>query len=320
MTLRRVSEKAGVAIDTVRKALRDDPTIRSYLKDRVLKAAEEIDYHPNLIARALREKNLQVVPISVIELENPYFGSLARHLSKCLADNGLEPALCLDAGHLLKLSRTLSPCGSILGYGYSEDHVRLLSKRQKVVNIGVQMKPMPGVGLVYLDFNPAYRDLISALKVKGCRRILLQSLTMSQYRSRGEVSGKFQSTLDALTESGLELVKRGTEEFFDDLGSILTYLESTPHGVDAIVCENDQVAALLYGELGRRGIRVPDDMMLAGCDGNLMLSGTFSIKIDTAVIAGESVGLLLSLLNGEKRNDPVIYSPVAVDSAGLPVS
>ena len=143
---------------------------------------------------------------------------------------------------------------------------------------------------------------------------------MSQYRARGEVSGKVQSTLDALTESGLELVKRGTEEFFDDLGSILTYLESTPHGVDAIVCENDQVAALLYGELGRRGIRVPDDMMLAGCDGNLMLSGTFSIKIDTAVIAGESVGLLLSLLNGEKRNDPVIYSPVAVDSAGLPVS
>lgn len=316
MTLKKVADKAGVAIDTVRKALRDDPTIRSYLKERVLKAAEELDYHPNLVARALRERALSVVPISVIELENPYFGSLARHLSRTLAENNLEPALCLDAEHLLKMSRTLSPCGSILGYGYSLEHVRALSKRQKVVNIGVEMKPMPEVGLVFVDFARAYRDLAAHLYKRGCRRILIQSATMRMYESRGSTSGKFWSTQSGAQAAGIECLMNGGDDFFDTPQSVIDYVGSHPGGVDAIFCENDQMAALIYGALGKLGLRVPDDIMLVGCDANLMLEGTLSVRIETETLARHAVGLLLRLLDGEKTTDPLVYAPEAVDCAG----
>ena len=35
MTLRMVAEKAGVAVDTVRKVVRGDPTVRPYIRQRV---------------------------------------------------------------------------------------------------------------------------------------------------------------------------------------------------------------------------------------------------------------------------------------------
>ena len=322
MTLRKVAERAGVAIDTVRKALRDDPTIRAYLKDRVLKAAEEIDYHPNLVARALREKALRVVPISVTELENPYFGNLARHLSQELADKGLEPALCLGADHLIKMSRTLSPCGSILGYGYSEDTVQCLCKRQKVVNVGVEMRTMPGVGLVLVDFADAYLSIARALSAQRRRKVILHSSTLERYRRAGSSSNKFEATLRGLKQAGLKHVIVNGHECVDDqrMFSLPGLLVDHPQMFDTVICENDLHAAALYGAFTAKGIRVPEDVMIVGCDDNLVLPGLWTVRINTQVLAQTAVSLLLRLLDGESRLEPVIYKPVAVDDAGVPLS
>jgi len=57
----------------------------------VLKSANALDDHPSLLGRALKEKTLRVVPITVFHLEQIYFGSLAGTLSRCLVDAGMEP-------------------------------------------------------------------------------------------------------------------------------------------------------------------------------------------------------------------------------------
>ena len=54
MTLNKVAEEAGVALDTARRALNGAPGVRPYLRERVLRAAAKLDYHPNLVARGLR--------------------------------------------------------------------------------------------------------------------------------------------------------------------------------------------------------------------------------------------------------------------------
>ena len=68
MTLGKVAERAGVAVDTARKVLRQDPSVRPYIKERVIQAVKELDYHPNLVARALRGNYLHIVAIVVLEL------------------------------------------------------------------------------------------------------------------------------------------------------------------------------------------------------------------------------------------------------------
>lgn len=320
MTLKNVANRAGVAIDTVRKALRDDPTIRPYLKERVMRAAEELDYHPNLVARALRERALPVVPISVTELENPYFGSLARHLSRTLSDEGLEPALCLDAEHLMKLCRTLAPCGSILGYGYAIEHVKALSKRQKLVIIGAHLQPVPGVAAVEVDFGPAYKSVITTLARRGCHRIAIQSNTVRLYQTRASRASKIGAVAQAASAAGVVLVEQNGDDFFDRIEDVLGFIDAHPGEVDAVICENDQVAARLIATLWARGLRVPDDIAVVGCDANLVLTGALTVRIDTLQIARGAVSLLMRLLGGEKQPDPFIYVPDAVDSLGQPLA
>lgn len=72
MTLRMVAEKAGVAVDTVRKVVRDDPTVRPYIRQRVQKVIGETGYRPNLVARALRKSHLDLVPLSIMSIDQPY--------------------------------------------------------------------------------------------------------------------------------------------------------------------------------------------------------------------------------------------------------
>ena len=313
MTLRNIAKKAGVAVDTVRKALREDPTVRSYLKERVLKAAEELDYYPTQIARALRAKKLNVVPLSVIEWENPYFGGLAYQISRRLADNNLDPVLCINLAHLAKICVTLSPCGSILGYGYSEDIVRSLSKRQKVVCIGSELKPLPGVGLVSLDFTNAYRSAAALLKRMGRKHVAVYSYQEDLFKT-----SKIGAIFSGLRQPGLNPVRNGEEDFFHHTTEISAHLLKHPGSIDAVICENDQLAAMLYGELTQRGIRIPDDVLIVGSDANHTLPGTWSVRIDTEVMAGEAVGLLLRLLDGEKNPEPRVYLPVLVNAAGKP--
>ena len=103
MTLRMVAEKAGVAVDTVRKVVRGDPTVRPYIRQRVQKVIVETGYRPNLVARALRQSHLDLVPLSIMSIDQPYFGRIARRMSELIVDWGAEPALCLDSKHLMTL-------------------------------------------------------------------------------------------------------------------------------------------------------------------------------------------------------------------------
>ena len=105
MTLNEVSKQAGVALVTARKALNNDPSVRPHLRRRVLAAAEKLDYHPNLIASGLRRGNTSLAPFSVIGIGNYWNGVLSQNIALKLVKSGLEPVLCYDAGHMLRVCK-----------------------------------------------------------------------------------------------------------------------------------------------------------------------------------------------------------------------
>ena len=78
MTLAQVAQKANVAIATASKVFNNDKSVRSYLRERVLEAAAELNYQPSMMARALRKKQTNIVTLGIMQLENPYFGALAQ--------------------------------------------------------------------------------------------------------------------------------------------------------------------------------------------------------------------------------------------------
>ena len=53
-SLKDISDKTGFSIRTVNRALKGDPKVRENTKLKVLQVAKELDYIPNLAARALK--------------------------------------------------------------------------------------------------------------------------------------------------------------------------------------------------------------------------------------------------------------------------
>ena len=228
MTLGKVAERAGVAVDTARKALRHDPSVRPYIKERVLKAAMELDYHPNLVARALRGNNLQIVPIAVLELGEFYYGELASQISRQLVQIGMEPALCFNPRHLMKMSRSFSTSGSILVFGSDYETVHELSRRQKVVTIDALLPVTPSVGNVSINFNAIYRHLAESLLRRGRRRVAIDSGHYLRCLDRGWPIQKIPAVFDVLAEAGLDTVGPNSRHVFGAAPELGAWLDAHP--------------------------------------------------------------------------------------------
>jgi len=77
-TVRDVAKRAGVSVGTVSRVLSKNETVKQPLKERVQKAMQELDYKPNLAARALRTSRVAVVGLVVPDITNPFFAQLAK--------------------------------------------------------------------------------------------------------------------------------------------------------------------------------------------------------------------------------------------------
>lgn len=320
MTLCDVAKRAGVALNTARRALHDVPSVRPYIRERVLQAARELDYHPNLLARALKENALRVVPISVINLDEIYFGSLAGHLSHCLVKAGMEPALCFNSEHLLRMSRSLSTSASILAAGFDVTVIRALAQRQKVVTVDARLTPTPNVGNVEVDFPGVYRQAVKRLLALGRRRIALCSEFYLRAAARGWPDPKFDTVLTVLREAGVKPVAPPGKTVFGTPAEFGAWLDQKPgQAVDALFCQNDMVAVRAVGALAARGRRTPDDLLVIGCDNNMVVPGMWSIDVDTGVLAKDAVDLLQRLLAGAVRVEPRLHVPLLVNDCGVAV-
>lgn len=99
VTIREVAAHAGVSVATVSRALNGNRPMSEELRQRVLDSAATLDYQVNLLGRALR-KRLPVLGLSVPDLENPFFASLAEQLNRTVQAAGFELLVSSAGGSL----------------------------------------------------------------------------------------------------------------------------------------------------------------------------------------------------------------------------
>ena len=309
MTLGKVAEQAGVAPDTARRALRNEPSVRPYIRERVMRAAEQLDYHPNLIARALRDKNVNLTPISMYAFSQYYFGMLAYSFARKLVDIGMEPALCYDSEHMLRVCKSFRARGCLLAFGVPRELAAELGRTCKLVTLNAN-DPEFSAGNVVVDLRGAYRRLARRLLETGRRRVAFVSGEYTRGRRMGWPHEKFPVVLGTLKKEGLAPAGGDVFESAEAFGA---WLAGGRKKVDAVLCEEDLTAAKVAGEIARMGLRTPEDALVVGCDANLMLPGTWSVKLDTEVIAGMAVDLLRRALDREGAAGSVVYKPELVE-------
>src|ERR1043166_2683774 len=88
-----IAKDLNISVVTVSKVLRKHPDIGPETRQKVLQRMKELNYRPNLAARALVTGRTRAIGLIVPDLVHPFFGQVAKALSGVLRDKGYSLVL-----------------------------------------------------------------------------------------------------------------------------------------------------------------------------------------------------------------------------------
>ena len=110
-SMREVAERAGVAMSSVSRVLASHPDVSPAMTEKVMRAVEELDYRPDMLAQSLRRRETLSVGFVVGEISNPLIAEIVTGAESTLHTNGYSMLLTnslgdplLEAAHIALLS------------------------------------------------------------------------------------------------------------------------------------------------------------------------------------------------------------------------
>jgi LacI family transcriptional regulator len=296
MKLEDVAKRARVSIATVSRVLNNAGPVKNTTRARVLKAVQELKYHPNIHARTLAGGRSRTLGMIVSNLENPFFLDIFRALESDAHSHGYEvvvantdyiPRRLVSSVHLM-MGRRVAGLAVIV----SEMEPSLMQELAE-----------SNLPIVFYDVGTPARN-ISNIKVnyqKGIQRAAeyLYSLGHRRMAFVGHHTS-LEPLLDR-KESFIETMKRyaGQVEFANVAdrdgpagGKQATRaLLASGFKPTAIICVNDYMALGVLMALREEGLEIPRDVSVTGYD-NISLSEYAYPPLTTVNIPREKIGHL----------------------------
>ncbi len=335
ITLKELSQLAGVHPSTVARVLQNDPRQRvsEELRARIMTLAREHQYRPNSVARSLRTKRSAVLGTLIPDISNPFFGSVlrgmedaaaARDYSIILANTDDLPAR--EANGLAML-RERQVDGLLLATARRNDPAieRLAAERMPFVLVNRHTSPITPNTVVPDDYAGACAAVGHLLGL-GHRRI-------AHIAGSDEISTAYlrrQGYLDTLQSYGapVDPALLVTGDFreqggYDAMRALLD-LNDPPTAVFAV---NDLAALGALHALSDAGLRAPDDISMVGF--NDMFHATYitprltTIQVPDRAMGAHAVERLLAMILDDVWPESPLLLPVTLvarETSGPPLA
>ncbi len=313
-TIKDVAQRAGVSTATVSRVLAG-VTASPGSRDRVLAAAQELNFRPNGVARSLRSTGTNTVGLVVSDLLNPYFTELAR----AVEDTARAAGFAVIVGNADE-----NPS--------QQDHyVRILLERQVdglIVVPTVETSPLlreaaatghhlvlvdrsaedVAAPLVSADGGRAIEELVAYLAENGRRRLAV----IAGPEHAGSSRERLVAFRAAAARHGLEVPDEGVVhgDFRSPSGAAaMTQLLDGARRPDAVLISNGAMALGSVSVLQERAahLRVPDDLAIAVFDDmpffQLLRPTLTAIEQPTADLGRMAMDMLLAQIAGQPTQD-----------------
>jgi LacI family transcriptional regulator len=317
VTMKDIAEELGISIGTVSKVLRDHPDISREMKERVRKRMEDLDYRPNLAARALVTGRTHTVGLVVPDLVHPFFAEVASGISRLLGKKGYS-LLISSSGEEIKLEnmaidQLLARRVDVLILASSQkDPTFFLNlEKQKTPFIFVDRK-LGGakVNFVGTDDEEIGRIATEHLIEMGCRRIAHiggPGISTAIGRLRG-----YQVALEThgfAVDPNYCIGREHADKASDTSGyEAMNKLLAAERPPDGVFCYNDPSAMGAMQAALDKGVRIPRDLALIG-SGNVRYAKFLRVPLSTvdqhsAAIGERAATLALKLIESETQPRP----------------
>lgn len=315
--MKDVADAAGVSPMTVSRAFRAGSSIDKKTRMRILDVAEELGYVFDARASNLRSQKSGFVAVTVPTINNPNFAATVDTLSTQLSSAGLQVLLGYDrydtAEEELRLEELLRrrPEAIVVTGGHHSDRARRLLDASGIPVIETWDLPENPIGHVVGFSNSGAMSLIvEHLIDKGAAKIAFIGGDFSQ-DARG--ARRRQGFIKAMEDRGLDpsrLVSIGGPSSVANGADAMARLLESGAKADAVVGVFDHASFGALTECQRRGVRVPDDIMIASF--GAIEVATFACPSITTVDPhaseiGRRAGQLITELiaNADKKAGPV---------------
>ncbi|MBI2796676.1 MAG: LacI family DNA-binding transcriptional regulator [Gemmatimonadetes bacterium] len=312
VTTHDVAKRAGVSQPTVSLVLSRNPKARvaEGTRERVIQAATELGYRPNLLARGLVRRKSFSLGLIVPDLKDPFFADVASGAERVASDEGFALLLCDRRGNgslrHIEALRGRQIDGVIIDAAAAAALPAGALDGLDVVLIDQPDGAWPGVAS---DAESAGRLAAEHLLGLGHRRFAFMGPAADVHTFRMRERG----FVKALRAAGLgleaSLLRRGPATVTGGMESMraLNAL-SAPERPTAVFCANDLMALGAHKQCATQGVRVPADLSLVGCD-DIEMARLVTPELTTVSVPAREIGARAARLLVDPRTVGGVATP-----------
>ncbi|MDY4480104.1 MAG: gluconate operon transcriptional repressor GntR [[Pasteurella] aerogenes] len=271
-TLQDIATHLGITKMTVSRYLRNPNTVAASTRQKIAMAIEEFGYIPNRAPDILSNAKSRAIGVLVPSLTNQVFADVIKGI-EMITDNAGYQTMLAHYGY--SESKEEQRIESLLSYNVdglilSENHhTKRTRKMLEIANIPViEIMDCSEVGIqqaIGFDNVSAAQSMVETMINRGYRHIVYFSARMDK-RTKLKMQGYEQ----AMKRHGLEphsLITEVPSSFSLGSEQLRQTLEKYPE-TNGIFCTNDDLAIGAIFECQRLGIRIPQEMAIAGFHGH----------------------------------------------------
>jgi LacI family transcriptional regulator len=330
ITLADIARRARVSPITASRALRGSSPVAQATRERVLAAATELGYAPNLLARGLVQNRTSTVGVVIHELANPFFAPMVSAIETVAAKRGFLVVIGEsgrdEEGERRYVERFQQlRIGGIIITPVTPRVGHLAAARAGGTPVVVMARRWEDGDYVTADNLEGGRLVARHLLERGHRRI---GLVCPEDPGNTAMHDRVLGFREVLASAGIIVPDRW------DVRTHRTWIEDGMEAADRLLAISDRPSALfvtadrkamgLVHRLLERGLRVPDDIAVAGYD-DIPFAACTQVPLTTVAIPMRRMGELSAEIlfdrldgSGPKEHRQVLLLPELVIRGSSP--
>ncbi len=310
VTIKQVAAEAHVSPATVSRAFSHPHLLSRTTIEHVRAVAERTGYVPNHTARALSTGRTGTIALIVPDITNPFFAALMRGAQARARDQGYATLLG-DSDETPELEDLLlgKLAAQVEGFilvssRLAEAVVRKHAARRPLILVN---RDVPRLPRLLVDTGASYARGVEHLAALGHRCIAYVAGPALSWSNRQRALA-VRKTAERL---GLRATRIATSRPSYEAGLACSD-ELLRSGATAALTFDDVIAQGIIAALASRGLSVPADFSLIGCDGIVAMTtwpALTSVTIRCAEAGMRATDLLLDVLRGDAKRERCIHFP-----------
>lgn len=272
-----VARLAGVSTATVSRVLNNPELVSEATRQRVGDAIRQLDYRLNLAARSLRTSQTRTIAVVLPTIADPVINRMVEAIEDVAITAGYTLLLCSTRGDASReqayieflTQQTFADGVLYISPRAAPDDVLALARDEVPLVLCNYVVDAESVPCLLMDHVSSMYQAAAHLLALGHRRIALLNLSAPHYYpARMRYEGFVRAHEDAGVTPDPSLCYEIDQPTYATplWHAIIDDMLARPDRPSAIAAFNDEVALEVYAICRQRGLRIPDDLAVTGCD------------------------------------------------------